>query len=63
MSLRLLITLISLLKNQIEAVGSLGRDKGSLSFQTEIKIQNGQITDSKLLSLKGIKKGTQKNFF
>jgi len=47
---------------QCEPLGSLGSDKGDLEFRTEFQFQNGAITDGTLASLKGIKKGTQKNF-
>jgi predicted ATPase len=47
---------------QTELVGSLGSNKGSLQFQTEFKLQNGDITDGALSSLSGVKKGPQKKF-
>lgn len=47
---------------QTEVVGSLGSNKGDLQFLTEFKFQNGDITDSTLLSLSGIKKGPLKKF-
>lgn len=45
-----------------ELVGSLGSNKGGLQFQTEFKLQNGNIADSALSSLSGVKKGLQKKF-
>ncbi len=47
---------------QTEHVGSLGSTKGDLQFLTEFQFQNGAITESALLSLTGVKKGTQKMF-
>lgn len=47
---------------QTELLGSLGSNKGGLQFQTKFKIQTGDITDSALLSLSGVKKGPQKKF-
>jgi len=47
---------------QTELLGSLGSNKGGLQFQTMFKLQNGDITDSSLLSLSGVKKGPQKKF-
>jgi predicted ATPase len=45
-----------------ETVGSLGANKGELEFRTEYEFQSGNVTDSSLTSLRGAKKGTQKNF-
>lgn len=45
-----------------ELVGSLGSSKGDLQFLTEFKFQSGAISDSDLLSLKGVKKTPQKKF-
>ena len=45
-----------------EPVGSLGANKGELEFRTEFEFQTGNITDSSLSSLSGVKKGTQKKF-
>lgn len=50
------------IKNQVETVGSLGTEKGLLEFITELKFQDGNITDGTLKSLLGIQKGHQKNF-
>ncbi len=47
---------------QSEIVGSLGKDKGQLTFQTEYKFQNGNITDGSLLPLGAINKTPQKLF-
>jgi ABC-type enterochelin transport system ATPase subunit len=47
---------------QTEVVGGLGLNKGYLQFLTEFRFQDGDITDSTLLSLSGIKKGSQKKF-
>lgn len=47
---------------QKELVGNLGSNKGDLQYMTEIKFQNGAITDSSLSSLTEVKKGTQKKF-
>ena len=45
-----------------DGVGSLGSNKGELEVRTEFEFQTGSITDSSLASLKGIRKGTQKEF-
>lgn len=45
-----------------EHVGSLGSNKGELEFRTELEFQTGSVTESSLLSLTGVKKGTQKKF-
>ena len=45
-----------------EPVGSLGANKGRLELRTEFKFQDGTITDAKLNKLKGVKKGSQKQF-
>lgn len=50
------------IQERIEPIGSLGPDKGHLDFRTETMIQNGRISDAKLLCVSGVKKGTQKNF-
>lgn len=50
------------IKNQEEEIGSLGENKGVLSFQLEVKVQDGTINDGNLQSSKSIKKNTQKNF-
>lgn len=50
------------IRMQSESVGCLGSDKGNLFFRTELKFQNGAITDGALTSLTGIKKGSQKKF-
>ncbi|MDD2915249.1 MAG: hypothetical protein PHP70_08020 [Gallionella sp.] len=47
---------------QNEVVGGLGLNKGYLQFLTEFRFQGGDITDSSMLSLTGIKKGSQKKF-
>ena len=47
---------------QTELVGSLDSNKGGLQFQTEFKLQNGDIADGALSSLSGVKKGPQKKF-
>lgn len=47
---------------QSEVVGGLGLNKGYLQFLTEFRFQDGDITDSTLLSLSGTKKGSQKKF-
>jgi len=47
---------------QTELVGNIGTNKGDLQFLTEFKFQCGDITDSALLSLTGVKKGLQKKF-
>ena len=47
---------------QTELVGCLGINKGDLQFQTEFMFQNGAITDGTILSLTGVKKGSQKKF-
>ena len=47
---------------QLEPVGSLGVNKGKLELRTEFKFQNGTITDGELNKLKGVKKGSQKQF-
>ncbi|MDE3022813.1 MAG: hypothetical protein KGI54_13310 [Pseudomonadota bacterium] len=52
----------SLIPIQSESVGSLGRNKGNLELVTEFTFQNGSITDSELNKLKGVKKGSQKQF-
>lgn len=44
------------------AVGSLGSHKGQLELRTELKFQNGMISDGSLGKLKNIKKGTLKSF-
>lgn len=45
-----------------ESVGSLGAEKGTLEFRTEIRFQNGSITDSALASLAKVRKTQQKEF-
>lgn len=47
---------------QAELVGSLGSNKGDLQFLTELKFQNGSISDGSLVSLTGVKKVAQKKF-
>lgn len=47
---------------QTEPVGSLGANKGILELRTEFKFQNGSVTDGELNKLKGVKKGSQKQF-
>jgi predicted ATPase len=43
-----------------ENVGDLGSGKGHMKFVTEFTIQDGNVTDGALSSMKGIKKGPQK---
>ncbi len=45
-----------------ESVGSIGANKGDLELRTEFKFQNGAVTDGELNKLKGVKKGSQKQF-
>lgn len=52
-------TEISIVK---DVLGSLGTDKGNLELITEFRFQNGTVTDGKLEKLKGIKKGSLKEF-
>ena len=47
---------------QKEAVGSLGPNKGELEMRTELKFQDGTITDGSLNKLKNIKKESLKSF-
>lgn len=47
---------------QVEYVGSLGINKGELECKTKVVIQDGNITDSTLHSVKGINKGSPKRF-
>jgi ABC-type cobalamin/Fe3+-siderophores transport system ATPase subunit len=47
---------------QLEPVGSLGPNKGDLELRTEFRFQNGTLTDGELNKLKGVKKGSQKQF-
>lgn len=47
---------------QEEDVGDLGSGKGHLKFVTELVLQNGNVTDGKLISLSGVKKLAQKDF-
>jgi len=47
---------------QTELVGSLGSNKGGLQFQTEFKLQNGDIADAALSSLTRVKKVPQRKF-
>ena len=47
---------------QKEAVGSLGPNKGELELRTELKFQDGTITDGSLSKLKKIKKESLKSF-
>lgn len=49
-------------KIQIENVGTLGTDKGLLKCATSFKFQNGDIHDSKYLSLRNVRKMDQKEF-
>ena len=50
------------LEDQMEYVGNLSANKGNLYFKTEIKFQDGNITDKELLSLSDAKKSAQKKF-
>ncbi len=45
-----------------ENVGDLGSGKGHLKFVTEFALQNGDVTDGSLSSMKGMKKAAQKKF-
>lgn len=45
-----------------QAVGNLGPNKGALELRTELKFQNGRITDSAFGKLKNIKKNSLKSF-
>ncbi|MGZ0708069.1 hypothetical protein ACWPKO_06995 [Coraliomargarita sp. W4R53] len=47
---------------ETQSVGSLGPNKGELELRTELKFQNGMITDGSLGKLKNIKKGSLKSF-
>jgi len=47
---------------QCEPVGSLGANKGNLEFSTELKFQDGSISDSALSSLAKVKKKPMKEF-
>lgn len=47
---------------QEENVGDLGSGKGQLKFVTEFLFQNGNVTDSAMLSLTSVKKAMQKKF-
>lgn len=47
---------------ETQSVGSLGSNKGELELRTELKFQNGWITDSSFGKLKNIKKGSLKSF-
>ncbi len=47
---------------QIENVGSLGTDKGLLKCATSFKFQNGEIHESKYLSMRSVRKMDQKDF-
>ncbi len=47
---------------QEEEIGDLGSGKGRLKFVTELILQNGSVTDGALISLSGVKKGTQKKY-
>jgi len=50
------------IKEQVDYVGNLGVDKGELECKTKVVIQDGQISDSTLFALNGVKKTTQKDF-
>lgn len=45
-----------------EHVGNLGLNKGELELRTELKFQDGTVTDGGLHKLKGVNKGPQKAF-
>lgn len=45
-----------------QAVGSLGPNKGALELRTELRFQDGKITDSTFGKLKNIKKNSLKSF-
>lgn len=50
------------IENQSQKIGSLGPNKGTLFFETEVMIQDGTITNSSLLCSSSVKKSTQKQF-
>ncbi|WP_415903168.1 hypothetical protein ACMXYR_05075 [Neptuniibacter sp. QD29_5] len=50
------------IQDQIENVGALGTDKGLLKCATSFKFQNGDIHDSKYLSMRSVRKIDQKDF-
>jgi predicted ATPase len=50
------------IKDKIENVGVLGPDKGLLKCATSFQFQNGNIHESKYLSIKSIRKQDQKEF-
>jgi ABC-type cobalamin/Fe3+-siderophores transport system ATPase subunit len=50
------------IKDDVEAVGSLGPDKGELKCVTSFCFHDGVIRDSNFSPLKGPKKGSQANF-
>jgi predicted ATPase len=51
-----------IIQDQIENVGVLGPDKGLLKCATSFKFQNGDIHESKYLSMKSMRKQDQKEF-
>jgi ABC-type cobalamin/Fe3+-siderophores transport system ATPase subunit len=53
---------VTKIPSQEEDVGDLGSGKGRLKFVTELVLQNGNVTDGEMLSLKGVKKLAQKKF-
>lgn len=50
------------IQDKIENVGELGTDKGLLKCATSFKFQNGDIHESKYLSMKSMRKVDQKDF-
>lgn len=59
---RILKSVNTLIPMQMEYVGSLGANKGELKFVTELKFQNGTVSDGSFSSLTAVTKQPQKNF-